>query len=68
MMCSINWRQKNPLVPQPIVWATCDCYTDVIREILTPEEIEGSKTIAEKELSKVLADKCNPRTLPVNPA
>ena len=58
---------KSPFVDQVTVWATCDCYTDVIREILTPEEIKGAKTIAEKELSKVLAERCNPKTHPIIP-
>ena len=68
MKCSISWRQNNPFIEQHIVWATCDCYTDVIREILTPDQIKGIETIAkEKKLSTVLSKRCNPKTQPVNP-
>ena len=68
MMCSFNWRQKNPFLNQMLVWKTCDCYTDLIREKLTPEEAaKGEEKIKSINLSKLLADKCNPELLPQNP-
>ena len=51
-----------------LVWKTCDCYTDLIREKLTPEEAaKGEEKIKSIYLSKLLADKCNPELLPQNP-
>ncbi len=52
---------------QILVWQTCDCYTDTIREMLTPEEVQKEKIIKEVNLTKILADKCNPKVLPQNP-
>ena len=69
MMCSLSFRQKNPFLPQDIVWKACDCYSDVIRQELTPEEVEGSKEIIDVNLQKMLIERCNPKIVPpVNPA
>ena len=67
MMCSFNWRQKNPFLNEILVWKTCDCYTDVIREKLTPENVNREEVIKDINLSKLLSDKCNPELIPQNP-
>ena len=69
MICSLSFRQKNPFLPQDIVWKACDCYTDVIRQELTPEEVKGSKEIIDINLQKILIERCNPKIVPpINPA
>ena len=50
-----------------LVWETCDCYADTIREILTPDQVQGGKKIIDINLAKVLAERCNPKTIPINP-
>ena len=67
MVCSVNWRQKNPFIDQILLWKVCDCYTDTIREVLSPEEIQGSDKIQKINLSKILSEKCNQILPPVNP-
>ena len=52
---------------QILVWQICDCYTDTIREKLTPEEVQREEIIKEVNLTKLLADKCNPKVFPQNP-
>ena len=47
MVCSFNFRQKNPYMNQVLVWKTCDCYTDTIREVLTPEQVDDGEKILE---------------------
>ena len=64
MMCLLSFRQKNLFLPQDIVWKACDCYTDVIRQELTPEQVEGSKEIIDINLQKKLIEKCNPKIVP----
>lgn len=64
MMCSFSWKQKNPFLSREIVWMACDCYADVIREELTPEEVEGPKQITSIDLKKALIDRCNPKLIP----
>ena len=69
MMCSLSFKQKNSFLPQDIVWKACDCYTDVIRQELTPEQVEGSKEIIDINLQKILIERCNPKIVPpINPA
>ena len=69
MMCSLSFKQKNSFLPQDIVWQACDCYTDVIRQELTPEQVEGSKEIIDINIQKMLIKRCNPKIVPpVNPA
>ena len=69
MMCSLSFRQKNPFLSQDIVWKACDCYTDVIRQELTLEQVEGSKKIIDINLQKILIERCNPKIVPpINPA
>ena len=54
-------------MPQTILWQVCDCYTDTIREELTPEEVDGQEKITRIDLTKVLTEKCNTMIPPVNP-
>ena len=54
-------------MPQTILWHVCDCYTDTIREELTPEEVGGQEKITRIDLTKVLTEKCNTMIPPVNP-
>ena len=67
MVCSFNFRQKNPYMNQVLVWKTCDCYTDTIREVLTPEQVDDGEKILEINLAKVLSDRCNQEIPPINP-
>ena len=64
MMCSLSFRQKNPFLSQEIIWKACDCYTDVIREEMTPEEVEGPKPVTRLDLKKILIERCNPKLVP----
>ena len=64
MLCSLNFRQKNPFLGQAIIWKACDCYTDVIREEMTPEEVEGPKPVTRLDLKKILIERCNPKLVP----
>ncbi len=52
---------------QIILWRVCDCYTDTIRELLTPEETDGPENLKKVQLTKVLAEKCNSMIPPVKP-
>ena len=67
MICSVSWRQKNPFIEPVTLWKVCDCYTDTIRELLTPEETDGPETIKKVKLTKILAEKCNSIIPPVKP-
>ena len=49
------------------LWQVCDCYTDTIRELLTPQEIDGPENIKKVKLTKVLAERCNQIIPPVKP-
>ena len=64
MMCLLSFRQKNLFLSQDIVWKACDCYTDVIRQELTPEQVEGSKEIIDINLQNKLIERCNPKIVP----
>ena len=64
MMCSLSFRQKNPFLSQEIIWKACDCYTDVIRGEMTPEEVEGPKPVTRLDLKKILIERCNPKLVP----
>ena len=59
--CSLNFQKHSPFLQQEIVWQACDCYADVIREELTPIEVEGPKPITRINLKKVLIERCNPK-------
>ena len=52
---------------QVLVWKTCDCYADTIREVLTPEQIDNGKKITEINLANLLSERCNPAIEPINP-
>jgi len=52
------------MLEKAIVWRACDCYADVIREELTPEEVEGPKPITSIDLKQVLVERCNPKLVP----
>ena len=63
----IEFRQKSPFTNQMLVWKTCDCYADTIREVLKPDQVQDGVKIENINLAKVLADRCNPKTIPINP-
>ena len=67
MVCSVSWKQKNPFMPQTLLWQVCDCYTDTIRKNLTPEEVDGQEKITRIDLTKVLTEKCNTMIPPIKP-
>ena len=67
MICSVNWRNKNPFRDQIKLWQVCDCYTDTIRELLSPQEVNGPENIKKVKLTKVLAERCNQIIPPVKP-
>jgi hypothetical protein len=52
---------------QVLVWKTCDCYTDTIRGILKPEEVDNGVRIKEINLAKVLLEQCKLEIQPINP-
>lgn len=52
------------MLARAIVWTACDCYTDIIREELTPKEVEGPDPITRLDLKKVLVERCNPKLVP----
>ena len=54
MMCSLSFQKNSPFLEREIVWTACDCYTDIIRQELTPIEVEGPEPITRLDLKKVL--------------
>ena len=60
-VCSITFQNRHPQLPQLLRWQVCDCYTDVIREILSPEEISKIDYEEARELTVRLIDQCNGR-------
>ena len=58
-VCSIQFQHKQPQLPQPLRWDVCDCYVDVIRETLSPEEISKLDFEESKKLTVRLIDQCN---------
>ena len=64
MMCSLSFQKNSPFLEREIVWTACDCYTDIIRQELTPIEVEGPEPITRLDLKKVLVERCNPKLVP----
>ncbi len=64
MMCSVSFQKNSPFLKQEIVWRACDCYADVIRQKLTPEEVAGPEPITSINLKQVLVEECNPQLIP----
>ena len=58
-VCSIQFQHKQPQLPQPLRWDVCDCYVDVIRETLSPDEISKLDFEEAKKLTVRLIDQCN---------
>ena len=58
-VCSYTFQTKHPQIPQPLRWEVCDCYTDVIRETLSPKEVDKLNFIKTKDLSMKLINECN---------
>ena len=58
-VCSYTFQTKHPQIPQPLRWEVCDCYTDVIRETLSPKEGDKLNFIKTKDLSMKLINECN---------
>jgi len=58
-VCSFTFQTKHPQLPQPLRWDVCDCYTDVIRETLSPEEVSKLNFIKTKDLTIKLINQCN---------
>ena len=58
-VCSFTFQTKHPQIPQPLRWDVCDCYTDVIRETLSPEEVSKLNFIKTKDLTIKLINQCN---------
>ena len=70
-VCSFSFQQRQPQIPQPMRWDVCDCYVDVIRETLSPEEIskldfEEAKT-NKFSIGKFLCSKIFTISLPTFP-
>ena len=58
-VCSIQFQHSHPQLPQPLRWGVCDCYTDVIRETLSPEEVSKIDYEEAKKLTVRLIEQCN---------
>ena len=58
-VCSFTFLQRQPEIPQPLRWEMCDCYVDVIRETMTPEESLDTSPEQAKKLTLELIDQCN---------
>ena len=58
-VCSITFQHKQPQLPQPLRWQVCDCYTDVIRETLSPEDVSKIDFEGAKKLTIKLIEQCN---------
>jgi hypothetical protein len=58
-VCSFTFQQKQPEIQLPLRWEMCDCYVDVIREIMTPEEALNLTPEQSKKLTLELIDQCN---------
>ena len=59
MVCSATFQKKQPQLPQVTRWEVCDCYTDVIRESLSPEEVSKIDYEEAKKLTVRLIEQCN---------
>ena len=59
MVCSATFQAKQPQLPQPTRWEVCDCYTDVIRETLLPEEVSKISFEEARKLTVKLIKQCN---------
>jgi len=58
-VCSFTFQQRQPEIPQPLRWEMCDCYVDVIRRTMTPEESLNITPEQAKKLTLELIDQCN---------
>ena len=58
-VCSFTFLQRQPEIPQPLRWEMCDCYVDVIRGTMTPEESLDTSPEQARELTLELIDQCN---------
>jgi len=58
-VCSFTFQTKQPQIPQLLRWDVCDCYTDVIRKTLSPEEVSKITPEQTRKLTLELIDQCN---------
>ena len=58
-VCSMQFQHSHPQLPQPLRWSVCDCYTDVIRETLLPEEVSKISFEEARKLTVKLIKQCN---------
>ena len=58
-VCSFTFQQRQPEIPQPLRWEMCDCYVDVIRGTMTPEESLNITPEQTRKLTLELIDQCN---------
>lgn len=58
-VCSLTFQGKHPMLPQELRWLVCDCYTDIIRRDLTPEQAAKQDPIDSRELTVTLIQECN---------
>ena len=58
-VCSMQFQHSHSQLPQPLRWDVCDCYTDVIRESLSPEEVSKIDYEEAKKLTVRLIEQCN---------
>ena len=58
-ICSFTFQTQHSQIPQPLRWDVCDCYTDVIRETLSPDEVSKLDFIGAKGLTGKLINQCN---------
>ena len=58
-VCSFTFLQRQPQVAQSLRWDLCDCYVDVIRGSMTPEESLDTTLEQTRKLTEDLIDQCN---------
>jgi hypothetical protein len=58
-VCSFTFQQRQPEIQLPLRWEMCDCYVDVIRETMTPEESLNITPEQTRKLTLELIDQCN---------
>ena len=63
----IVFQKEQPVSGSRNYLEACDCYTDVIREKMTPEELEGPEPFTRINLKEVLVQRCNPKIIPIDP-
>ena len=57
-MCSLSFFQINPTIDQTVRWPICDCYTDVIRNNYSPNELNVLSDNESKIMSQKLIKEC----------